>query len=397
MDSLGKLNGDKGLNIYITADHINLKTGGGIVTLHESVALFELTNLGEFQLWPGSRLKSEYDPQIKPNFQHSPDPWNFDDYMKDALDTQLANKPIKLAHVYSGTFSNTVKALKARGAIVTYTAAAHDLNESRKEHEVWGVPFNYPHLVDPGLWAKYVEGYLNSDLLICPSTHSAKVMRGFGYDKGIEIIPHGCQLPEVVKPLPSQFTLGYLGAIGPDKGLKYLVEAWKALGYRDGSKLVFAGKYSTEPWFMQTVYKMFNGESFHSWGDDKKTYKINGKNGEIHFWGWMENVADFYNNISAYCQPSVTEGFGIEVLEAASYARPVVCSTGAGASDVVPSVWTFPPRDVGEMANKIDLAKGMCRLMGGKPMLAWRDIAEKYTWDKVSKQYKRAWSNLLEA
>src|SRR5690606_22842703 len=134
-------------------------------------------------------------------------------------------------HIYSGTFSSTVKALKERNAKVSYTAAAHDLKESKKEHDMWGVPFEYPHLIDPDLWSRYVAGYLNADLLICPSNHSAQVMKEFGYDRRIEVIPHGCNLPEVVKPLPSQFTLGYLGAIGPDKGLKYLIEAWKALGY----------------------------------------------------------------------------------------------------------------------------------------------------------------------
>jgi len=35
----------------------------------------------------------------------------------------------------------------------------------------------------------------------------------------IEIIPHGTDIPEETTPPSKEFTVGYLGAIGPDKGL----------------------------------------------------------------------------------------------------------------------------------------------------------------------------------
>jgi len=39
--------------------------------------------------------------------------------------------------------------------------------------------------------------------------------------------------------------------------------------------------------------------------------------------GFVENLVDFYKQISVYIQPSITEGFGITPLEAMAYGRPV--------------------------------------------------------------------------
>jgi len=44
--------------------------------------------------------------------------------------------------------------------------------------------------------------------------------------KRVEVIPHGTTIPKEVKPLPSDYTVGYLGALGPDKGVLYLILAW---------------------------------------------------------------------------------------------------------------------------------------------------------------------------
>ena len=49
----------------------------------------------------------------------------------------------------------------------------------------------------------------------------------------------------------------------------------------------------------------------------------------------VDNVGKMYNSCSVYVQPSVTEGFGIPVLEAMAYARPVIVTEGAGVYELV--------------------------------------------------------------
>lgn len=361
------------MNLYVTADKVGIQTGGGVVTYNESEALKEFG--GEKNLIICQSDLSTNDP-----FAYDDDFANgiaeVDWYSGKWNDGRELG--IKLAQLYSGTLSNTVFMLHDRFATkVSYTAAAHSIEESRKEHEYLGIPYIYNHLTDPGLWERYVRGYLEADILICPSTHSARTMQSFGarQDK-IRIIPHGCTLPDVSPPVSSEFRLGYLGAYGPDKGVRYLLEAWKKLNYSDAT-LVLAGRDSTSP-FVKKLIEVFGG-------------------GKIELKGWVDNISNFYNYISVYVQPSVTEGFGIEVLEAMAHGRVVICSIGAGAVDCVSSGITgfhFKPRDVDGLASIIDLCKNsysICEVLGGQG----RDIAKQYTWDKIRTRYQTVWKELV--
>lgn len=357
------------MNLYVTADQIGIQTGGGSVTYQESEAL---RTLGPCEVWDRTQLATV---PIRYYLSHD-DPWDWDSRMLSRAfmewDHDRWNTP-QLAHFYAGTFSRTVERLRKDGVKVTYTAAAHDKELSQREHELVGLAYDYPHMTDPELWKRYVAGYLAADVLICPSTHSADVMRKYGRSGPIEVIPHGVDLPPVIVPPPKEFRVGYIGAVGPDKGLRYLLTAWKALGYKDAT-LVLAGQSMTHSYIEQFV-KFFGGDS------------------RIERIGWTESVSDFYNNVSVLVQPSVTEGFGCTVLEAMAHGRPVVCSRGAGASDVVPREWTYDAFDVDRLATMIDVARSFAT--NGIATNYWRSVAERYAWDKVRARYVDLWSHLL--
>jgi glycosyltransferase involved in cell wall biosynthesis len=201
-------------------------------------------------------------------------------------------------------------------------------------------------------------------------------MRGFGYRGRIDVLPHGVDLPGRLTPLPAHFTVGYLGAYGPDKGVRYLLAAWKRLAYKDAT-LLLGGRDSTSPW-TQALIRAFGG-------------------GNVHCTGWVDKVEDFYAQCSLYCQPSVTEGFGIEVLEAMAKGRMVVCSQGAGAADLVFPHWTVAAGDAEALAEKIEEArKYVSSTSGYFNALGWRGVAEEHSWDKVRARYQELWRGLLE-
>lgn len=351
------------MNLYITADRIGEKTGGGIVTYHERDALISL----------GVTSSISIDHTKPPK-----DPFAQDAEMLDRIKwlTITGKENWKIAHCYAGCLTNTVKFLKQTGCKVTYTAAAHSIEISRQEHEKLGIPFDYPHLNNPELWKQYLGGYLEADVLICPSTHSAKIMREYGRTGRIEVIPHGVELPKEIAPYPDKFTVGYLGAIGPDKGVRYLLEAWKKLNYKD-AQLVIAGRDSTSP-FMQYLTANFGYAN-------------------VNLAGWVNNISDFYNSISCYVQCSASEGFGIEVLEAMAHGRPTLCSVGAGAADTVPTSWTFPACDSDALASAIDKAKNAISIQRDKNLLAriWIENTTDFTWDKIKQRYVDLWKSLL--
>lgn len=358
--------------LYLTADRVGIATGGGLVTKHELGALIELSNeKGQVaQTWGNEHFVAK---SINGTFlpvEDTKEPWYFDAIAAD--DLRSLGHGYKLAHAYAGTFSRTVAKLKERSCKVSYTAAAHDVKVSREEHERLGFAYDYPHITQPDLWARYVAGYLQADVLICPSKHSADVMRGFGATNRIEIIPHGCDLPETIKPLPQQKIVGYCGSYGPDKGVIYLLQAWKLLNRKDAT-LVLAGRDSTSPIVGQWIEQIGCGN--------------------VRRLGWQDSIGDFYDSIDLYIQPSASEGFGIEVLEAAASSRAVICSDGAGASDLIDPAWVFQARNVEQLASKLNLALNAPYLAEVGAMN--RKMAANYTWDKIRNRYIKLWKELI--
>ncbi len=356
--------------LYVTADKIGAQSGGGRVTQEEMTAVFDLSvELGkEFLSWDRSFLCGSM-PQGEP--------WTWDiDASKRLLLDRGGLDTFQLAHFYAGTFSDTVANVKRAGAKVTYTAAAHDIEKSRTEHHKLGMTFDYLHLDKPDLWQRYVAGYLAADVVICPSQHSAECMRSYGC-KQVEVIPHGVDIPEKLPDeLPARthkFVVGYLGAIGPDKGLVYLIQAWEKLAWQDAT-LIFGGRDSDSP-FMRQLLDRF------------------GHRGNYQLLGWVEDIAYFYNSLDLYVQPSITEGFGIEVLEAMAHGCGVLCSDGAGAADVVPEPWRFPAGDVTALAECIR----KIRQIGTKWIgLVGRELVKQYEWSIIRKHYQEVWRRLLD-
>jgi glycosyltransferase involved in cell wall biosynthesis len=334
--------------LFITADRIGVETGGGLVTKNELDALVEMGQVTVINPPPTA------------------DPFATENVIPD-----FDLSKIKLAHFYSGTFPKLAKKLKDAGIKITYTAAAHDVKLSKEEHEKNGFQYNLPHITNPELFEKYLFSYRVADRVICPSYHSKSVMEGFGCNK-ITVVPHGCELMRPSKRYPKTFTVGYLGQIGPDKGLIYLLQAWNKLGYKD-AVLQIAGRQSMG--LLPLTRQM--------------------KKGHINLMGYVKSIENFYNSCNIYVQPSVTEGFGIEILEAINCHRPVVVSDGAGGADCVNGCGlVVPKRNIDELAGAID------KLKTDQETFAFManncaENSRRYTWDKIRAEYQKVWKEVL--
>lgn len=349
--------------LYITADKVGVETGGGKVTFHELGALRALGDVTVFQ--PSDSVARD-----NPFYQDQ----NVHTQLREWFKAIQGKPKPRLVHLYSGCFSNTVQYLKEEGVKVCYTVAAHNLPESMKEHKSLGLPFNYTHLTDTNQFKRYTRGYRDSDTVVAPSTHSQDYLKSQGCRQTV-VIPHGC--PEdfdPITPYPQRFAVGYLGAVGPDKGLRYLLEAWKRLSYKH-STLVLAGRETTTP-FCYNLVRLFGG-------------------GSVMLKGWVDSPDQFYDSLSLYVQPSVTEGFGLEILEAYRRGRPVLASIGAGGHDVVPGMWKFRPRDVEGLMKKIETTRITMKDKDSSWGSIWQESAKNYTWDKIRCMYQDVWRKLL--
>lgn len=352
--------------LFGTADVIGTETGGGVVTR------YELQALQTFQ--EGVTLTMDAN-QNNPNNYKIPNSPYAQDYIADAMTLQMLSEPIGLAHFYSGMFSKTIWRLKNAGAKITQTIAAHDSTLSREEFQKLGIPYDFPHLNIRELFLTYVEGQLMADKVICPSTASKRIVESYGVRDAI-VIPHGINPPEAPLPMPTTFHVGYLGQVGPDKGLIYLLGAWTKLNL-NGHRLMLAGRDSAQ---LAPIWNSMGGK------------------GEIEFMGWVNSPSWLYGRCSVYVQPSVTEGFGIEVLEAMSYGRPVIVSDGAGAQDVVThgvDGFVVPKRNPDAIADLIMTLKNDPVRMEAMGKAA-REKALLYSWDKIIPQYHELWKRLCQ-
>jgi glycosyltransferase involved in cell wall biosynthesis len=338
--------------LFITSDEIGSQTGGGSVTKHE---LNALKRMGEVIV-------------INPKPQANP----FDTEKEIFEKASLINlSDIKLAHFYSGTYPLFVKLLKAKNIKVTYTVAAHDKDESKKEFEMYGMEYNFPHMTNPNLFEKYISSYKNSDLVICPSKHSENYNKKIGCSS-TTIIPHGCYEMRS-KKLPKTFNVGYLGQVGPDKGVIYLLKAWEKLNYNDAI-LNLAGSQS--PALLNIIRTL--------------------KGGNYNVMGYVKNIEDFFDRCSVYVQPSVTEGFGIEVLEAMASKRPVIVSDGAGSADVVDGCGcVFNSRNVHQLATLINNYKNNQNIMTNHGESGF-EKSKKYLWSNIEEAYIKVWNEILK-
>lgn len=350
--------------LYITADVVGTVSGGGIVTRKESEALKELGDVNIID-------RTVIDPS-----GIIVDPFEVDLAAERIVASILENRSIDLVHFYSGTFTNTIRLLKQYNTKVTYTAAAHDRATSIKEFELLAGEYPHKHIKDDKLWEKYLGGYKLADLLICPSSHSLKVMSGYGCNSTV-VIPHGIEPIKEVKDFPKIFKVGYFGQLGPDKGVIYLLKAWKKLDYKD-SILIIGG---------------------HNSEDALHLIRSNGGGGNVHIVGGVKDISEFYNECSIYVQPSVSEGYGISILEALGHGRPVISSIGAGACDAIDDGvegFRVPIRSPGSIAEKIDWFKKRpeaIKIMGKNAILK----AENYRWEDIKEAYKITWNKLLKS
>lgn len=369
-------------SIFITTN-LSKNTGGGNVSYHELNSLSRTTDI---KLALANKETNEYSIPIKsilPTDHKLPNNEFLWDYLAcEKVDPIIREHDIDIIFINGNPFGKTVDhiinyhiAHNRKKPKIIVSVPAHDLEESIREHDkLYDKKYHevYPHMTDPFLWNMQTDHIKKADTIICPSKYSVEALRKLDLIKSqdIRIIPHGVDLPsqENVRPITYEFRVGYLGSYGSDKGVRYLVESWSSLGYNDDSTLIFGGAHSTE---LGSFINRF------------------ATTGKFHLMGYVKDISDFYNLCSIYVQPSITEGFGIEVLEALSYGCPVICSEGAGASSVIEdgkNGFVIKKRDPKAIADKIQYFKdnpGEIERMGKNAT----EKVSQFKWNIIEKRY----------
>ena len=196
------------------------------------------------------------------------------------------------------------------------------------------------------------------------------------YDRKTVFIPNGVNKHDAkeVDLIKNRFGLekdGYilfLGRLVPEKGIRYLVEAYRAV--RTDKKLVIAGGSSDTDAFKTEIKKMARE-------DDR-----------VLFTGFVQEriLEELYSNAYLYVLPSDLEGMPLSLLEAMSYGNCCLTSDINECAGVVGEYGiTF------EKGNIYDLKEKLQNLCNDEKMVQRLKcgtsdyICEKYNWDDVVK------------
>lgn len=197
------------------------------------------------------------------------------------------------------------------------------------------------------------------------------------YNRETRFIPNGVNRPVVreAKLIRDRFGLEkdeyilFLGRLVPEKGLRYLIEAFRQV--RTDKKLVIAGGVSDSGAFYEELKAMAEGEE------------------RILFTGFVQGeiLDELYSNAYVYTLPSDLEGMPLSLLEAMSYGNCcLVSDIDECASVVEDRAITFRKSDVNDLRAKLQMICDDPKLVAGYKENAADYICGKYNWDKVTEE-----------
>lgn len=194
------------------------------------------------------------------------------------------------------------------------------------------------------------------------------------YGRKTRFIPNGTTKAEILPAdiIKREFELEkdnyilYLGRIVPEKGIQYLIDAFKNVD--TDKKLVIAGGASDTDSFMNELKEKAKN-------DDR-----------IIFTGFVQGkkLEELYSNAYIYTLPSDLEGMPLSLLEAMSYGNCCLVSDIAECADVVENVGVkFKKSNVNDLKNKLQMLCNNKQIVETIKSQSADFVCCKYDWDKI--------------
>lgn len=197
------------------------------------------------------------------------------------------------------------------------------------------------------------------------------------YGRKTHFIPNGVERPVLEKAsiiresfdLESRDYILYLGRIVPEKGLTYLVNAFKQV--KTDKKLIIAGGASDTDDYLCQLRELA--------ADDPR----------IQFIGFVQGqlLAELYSNAYIYVLPSDLEGMPLSLLEAMSYGNCCLTSDIQECTQVIEDYGvSFRKGDTEDLRCKLQMLCDDYQQVRRYQLNASDYICRKYSWDQVTRQ-----------
>lgn len=192
------------------------------------------------------------------------------------------------------------------------------------------------------------------------------------YNRDVKFIPNGVNEPiikddKIIKEkwnIKKDEYILFLARIVPEKGLHYLIEAFKQI--KTSKKLVIAGGASHTNDYLEKIKKMVE--------DDERILMTGFVQGE--------ELEELFSNCYLYCLPSDIEGMPLSLLEAMSYGRKCLISNIPENTTVCEKyAITFEKGNVSNLKEKLE--ECLNENINYNPKEISEFILDKYNWDNV--------------
>lgn len=187
------------------------------------------------------------------------------------------------------------------------------------------------------------QGCIIADKVIAVSNLTKQVIiKKYGIDPTkIEVVHNGLNPPEAY-PEPKQFTnhspkILFLGRVTYQKGPNYFIEAaHKVLQVRPDAEFIVAGTGDMVDYLKQRCTEL----NIHD---------------KVRFLGAIsaDKVKDIYSTVDCFILSSVSEPFGLTVLEALSQRLPVIVSKQSGVAEVLRHILRYDFWDIDKLTELI--------------------------------------------
>lgn len=192
---------------------------------------------------------------------------------------------------------------------------------------------------------KAISKIPNKEIILIAINHSGNVKRSIGADIILSVnrkifystidagqsenasfvIPNAIDLSDAPQ-VPAQINfqnknpiiVGVIGRLDRTKGFDLAIKALKILEKNSDKNFVL--KFAGSGYYEKTLRDLVK--------------KLNLEN-KVEFLGWIKDKKAFFDSIDIFCLPSKNEPFGLVVLEAMKYRKPIISSNADGPKEIL--------------------------------------------------------------
>ena len=227
------------------------------------------------------------------------------------------------------------------------------------------------------------------DAVFSVTQNQLNKMREAGLErKKMFVVPNMIEMPDKepqYQPYRKPAIIGTMGRFEPVKGFCDLLDALSLLKERGVAfRAIIGGKNNA-------AYDAEEKRIFQKVKDLKLE-------DDVTFCGWVTDKAAFFDDIDVFVLPSLEESFGMVLLEAALFKKPIVCSNADGPKEVwanTDAALMFEKGNVKMLADKLQEMAEKPKFAQEMAERAYMLVKNKYAIEAVAKTLAEALEDVV--